>query len=216
MSLAAQCDTPPQYRAIPFRDSIAEGGIAPMCLVSCGIVQVSLRYPFCGGGVSHLYFACSPRGKRSEKGEGVSHPSGHVETPKAPYLVGISAPQKKISPPPKKFPTHTLPAPDSPLPGRPPPRRTLIKKHLIFLTWRASPSGFAIIFLSPHWRPVQKEKKLIKSGTKTRGSLEGGFCDNLCPSWLWRSECQIYSRARYPWVFSVLSGVKLDSAETQS
>ena len=26
-------DTPP-YRAIPFRDSIAEGGIAPICLVS--------------------------------------------------------------------------------------------------------------------------------------------------------------------------------------
>ena len=44
-----------------------------------------LRYPFCGGGgVSHLHFACSPRGKRSEKGEGVSHPIGHVETPKTP------------------------------------------------------------------------------------------------------------------------------------
>ena len=42
-------DTPP-YRAIPFRDSIAEGGIAPICLFSCGIAQVSLRYPFCGGG----------------------------------------------------------------------------------------------------------------------------------------------------------------------
>ena len=38
-------DTPP-YRAIPFRDSIAEGGIAPICLVSKGIAQVSLRYPF--------------------------------------------------------------------------------------------------------------------------------------------------------------------------
>ena len=29
-------DTPP-YRAIPFRDSIAEGGIAPICLVVKGI-----------------------------------------------------------------------------------------------------------------------------------------------------------------------------------
>ena len=28
-------DTPP-YRAIPFRDSIAEGGIAPICLVFIG------------------------------------------------------------------------------------------------------------------------------------------------------------------------------------
>ena len=36
----------PSYRAIPFRDSIAEGGIAPICLVSLGIAQVSLRYPF--------------------------------------------------------------------------------------------------------------------------------------------------------------------------
>ena len=36
------------------------------------------------GGVSHLHFACSPRGKRSEKGEGVSHPIDHLETPKTP------------------------------------------------------------------------------------------------------------------------------------
>ena len=40
----------PPYRAIPFQDSIAEGSIA--------------------WGVSHLHFACSPKGQRSERGSG--------------------------------------------------------------------------------------------------------------------------------------------------
>ena len=75
-------DTPP-YRAIPFRDSIAEGGIAPICLVFIGYRASIAEIPLLRG-VSHLHFACSPRGKRSEKGEGVSHPIGHVETPKTP------------------------------------------------------------------------------------------------------------------------------------
>ena len=34
--LTAQCEIPPSYRAMPFRDSIAEGGIAPICLVFIG------------------------------------------------------------------------------------------------------------------------------------------------------------------------------------
>ena len=76
-------DTPP-YRAIPFRDSIAEEGMAPICLVFVGHRASIAEIPLLGGGASHLHFACSPRGKRSEKGEGVSHPIGHVETPKAP------------------------------------------------------------------------------------------------------------------------------------
>ena len=41
-----------------------------------------LETPFVG--VSHLHFACFSRGKHSEKGEGVWHPIGHVETPKTP------------------------------------------------------------------------------------------------------------------------------------
>ena len=70
-------DTPP-HRAIPFRDGIAEGGIARVCLVFIGYrARIAER-------VSHLHFACSPRGKCSEKGEGVSHPIGNVETPKTP------------------------------------------------------------------------------------------------------------------------------------
>ena len=61
-------DTPP-YRAIPFRDSIAEGGIAPICLVFIGYRAGIAEIPLLRG-VSHLHFACSPMGKRSEKGGG--------------------------------------------------------------------------------------------------------------------------------------------------
>ena len=73
-------DTPP-YRAISFRDSIAEGGIAPISLVFIGYRASISEIPLLGG-ITHLHFACSPLRKRSEKGEGVSHPIGHVETPK--------------------------------------------------------------------------------------------------------------------------------------
>ena len=86
MTLAAQCEIPPPYRAIPFRDSIAEGGIAPICLVFIGYrTSIAEIPPFeGGGGLSHLHFACSPRAKLSEKEEGVLHPIGHVETPETP------------------------------------------------------------------------------------------------------------------------------------
>ena len=42
-------DTPP-YRAIPFRDSIAEGGIAPTCLVFIGYRASIAEIPLWGGG----------------------------------------------------------------------------------------------------------------------------------------------------------------------
>ena len=74
----------PPYRTIPFRDSIAEGGIAPICLVFIGYRTSIAEIPLLWGGISHLQFACSPRARRSEKAEGVSHPIGHVETPKTP------------------------------------------------------------------------------------------------------------------------------------
>ena len=61
-------DTPP-YRAIPFQDSIAEGGIAPICLVFIGYRASIAEIPFLKG-VSHLHFGCSQGGKRSEKGQG--------------------------------------------------------------------------------------------------------------------------------------------------
>ena len=83
LALAAQCEIPPPIAQYPFEIVSQRGVSHPFALFSKGIAQVSLRYPF-GGGVSHLHFACSPRGKCSEKGEGVSHPIGHVETPKTP------------------------------------------------------------------------------------------------------------------------------------
>ena len=42
-------DTPP-YRAIPFRDSIAEGGIAPICLVFRGYRRSIAEVPLWRGG----------------------------------------------------------------------------------------------------------------------------------------------------------------------
>ena len=72
----------PHYRAIPFRDSIAKGGIAHFCLGFVGYRASITEIPFLSGGVSHLVVACSPRRKRSEKG--ASHPIAHVERRKTP------------------------------------------------------------------------------------------------------------------------------------
>ena len=80
---------PPPYRTIPFRDSIAEGGIAPICLVFKGYRASIAEIPLLGrGGVSHLHFACSPWGKCSDKGEGVSHPIGAVSRNTGPLRSG--------------------------------------------------------------------------------------------------------------------------------
>ena len=74
-------DTPD--RAIPFR--IAEGGIAR--LLPCfhryrvRIADIPL---LCWGGIVPPLRMLS-QGKRSEKGEGVSQPIGHVETRQPPY-----------------------------------------------------------------------------------------------------------------------------------
>ena len=79
-------DTLP-YRAIPLRDSIAEGAIAPN-LPCFQRVSRSYRWdtPFevLRGGYRTSTSHALQGGKRSEKGEGVSHPIGHVETPKTP------------------------------------------------------------------------------------------------------------------------------------
>ena len=47
--LAAQCEFPTPYRAIPFRDSIAEGGIAPNCLAFLGYGGSIAEIPIWGG-----------------------------------------------------------------------------------------------------------------------------------------------------------------------
>ena len=44
-------DTPP-YRAIPFRDSIAEGGIAPISLVFIGYRASIAEIPLLRGGIA--------------------------------------------------------------------------------------------------------------------------------------------------------------------
>ena len=49
--LADQCEIPPHIAQYLFEIVSHRGGIAPICLVSsCGIAQVSLRYPFSWGG----------------------------------------------------------------------------------------------------------------------------------------------------------------------
>ena len=50
LPLAAQCEVPPPYRAIPFRDSIAEGGIASICLVFMGYRASIAEIPLLWGG----------------------------------------------------------------------------------------------------------------------------------------------------------------------
>ena len=48
--LAAQCEMPPPYRAIPFRDSIAEGGIARVFLVFIKYLASIAEIPLLWGG----------------------------------------------------------------------------------------------------------------------------------------------------------------------
>ena len=61
-------DTPP-YRAIPFRDSIAEGGIAPICLVSIGYRASIAEIPLLRGGIAPPLRMLS-RGETLRKGGG--------------------------------------------------------------------------------------------------------------------------------------------------
>ena len=84
--LAAQCEMPPHIAQYPFETASQRGVSHAFCLVFIGYRASIAEIPLLRGGeLWCLHFACSPRGKRSEKGEGVSHPSGHVEKPKSPY-----------------------------------------------------------------------------------------------------------------------------------
>ena len=68
MTLAAQCEIPPHIAQYLVVIVLQRGVSHPFCLVfrryGAGIAEI----PLLRGGVSHLYLACSPRGKRSEKG----------------------------------------------------------------------------------------------------------------------------------------------------
>ena len=61
-------DTPP-YRAIPFRDRIAEGGIAPICLVCIGYRASIAEIPLLRGGIAPPLRMLS-KGETLRKGEG--------------------------------------------------------------------------------------------------------------------------------------------------
>ena len=75
-------DTRP-YRAIPFRDNIAEGGIARICSVFIGYRVSIAGIPLLWGGIAPPLHMLS-KGKTLRKGGGVSHPIGYVEAPKSP------------------------------------------------------------------------------------------------------------------------------------
>ena len=77
-TLAAQCEIHPHIAQYPF-EIVSQRGVSHVFI---GYRSSIAEIPFWGGGASH--FACCPQGKRSEKGEGVSHPIGLVETPRTP------------------------------------------------------------------------------------------------------------------------------------
>ena len=62
-------DTPP-YRAIPFRDSIAEGGIAPICLVFLGYRASIAEIPLWRGGIAPPLCMLSKGGNAQKRGRG--------------------------------------------------------------------------------------------------------------------------------------------------
>ena len=62
-------DTPP-YRAIPFRDSIAEGGIAPVCLVFKGYRATIAERPLLTGGYRTSTSHVLQGGNAQKKGRG--------------------------------------------------------------------------------------------------------------------------------------------------
>ena len=84
--LGAQLEIPPHIAQYLFNIVSQRGHRTHFALFSCGIAQVSLRYPFCvgGGGGYRTSTLHALQDGSSEKGEGVSHRIGHVETPKTP------------------------------------------------------------------------------------------------------------------------------------
>ena len=71
--LAVQCEITPPYRAIPFRDSIAEGGIAPICLVFKGYRASIAEIPLLGGeGIAPPLRILSKRKKLRKGGGGIA------------------------------------------------------------------------------------------------------------------------------------------------
>ena len=76
-------DTPP-YRAIPFRDSIAEGGIAPICLVFIGYRASIAEIPLLRGGGIAPPLRMLSKGETLREGGGGITPNWPCWIPKTP------------------------------------------------------------------------------------------------------------------------------------
>ena len=83
--LAAQCEICTHIAQYPFEIVSQRGVSHPFALFSLGIAPKSLRYPFKfkGGGIAPPLRMLS-KGETLRKGEGVSQPICHVETPTTP------------------------------------------------------------------------------------------------------------------------------------
>ena len=82
--LAAQCEIPPHIAQYPF-EIVCRGGIARFCLVFIGYRASIAEIPLLrGGGIAPPLRMLSKGGIAQKRGGGVSHPIGHVETPKTP------------------------------------------------------------------------------------------------------------------------------------
>ena len=78
MSLAAQGEIPPHIAQYPFfPDSVAEGGIAPICLVSIGYRASIAEIPLLWGGIAPLLRMYS-KGETLRKGGGGIAPDFHM------------------------------------------------------------------------------------------------------------------------------------------
>ena len=64
------------------------------------------------------------------------------------------------------------------------------------------------------WDRLNFDSLSTQFRNQEKGVFRRGFLQGVCLSWPWRSECQTYCWAQYPWIFFVSLGVTLDSAET--
>ena len=81
--LAAQCEIPPRIAQYLF-EIVSQNGVShPFCLVFMWYRASIAEIRFCEGGIATPLHMLS-NGERSEKGSGVSHAIGHVETSNTP------------------------------------------------------------------------------------------------------------------------------------
>ena len=69
-TLGAQCEIPPHIAQYPFEIASHRGYRTHVALFSCGIAQVLLRYPFCGGWGYRASTLHALQGRKAQKGGG--------------------------------------------------------------------------------------------------------------------------------------------------